>query len=59
MAKKIYYSKDRYGNNRYDTPLTQKDRIKMRDCKNRHRPLTREEKFEIFGDENPTFIRRA
>jgi len=55
--KKVYYSKDKYDNNRYEN-LTQKDRIKLRDCKNRHIALTSEERREIFGDENLKFIRK-
>jgi hypothetical protein len=55
--KKVYYRKDKYGNNRYEN-LTQQDRIKLRDCKNRGRALTSSEKKEIFGSENPIFERR-
>jgi len=55
--KKVYYSKDKYGNNRYEN-LTQQDRIKLRDCKNRHVALTADERKEIFGDKNPKFIRK-
>lgn len=54
---KVYYYKDKYGNNRYEN-LTQKDRIKLRDCKNRGRALTASEKREIFGSETPEFIRK-
>jgi len=54
---KVYYSKDKYDNNRYDN-LTQKDRIKLRECKNKHTALTAREKREMFGDENPKFIRK-
>lgn len=56
MAK-VYYSKDKYGNNRYEN-LTQQDRIKLRNCKNSGRSLTASEKREIFGSENPEFIRK-
>lgn len=54
---KVYYHKDKFGNNRYEN-LTQKDRIKLRDCKNRGRALTPSEKREIFGSENPEFVRK-
>jgi hypothetical protein len=54
--KKIYYSKDIHGNNRYSN-LTQKDRIKLRECKNTGRRLTPSETKEIFGTEYPTFVK--
>lgn len=54
---KVYYYKDKYGNNRYEN-LTQQDRIKLRECKNKGRKLTPTERQEIFGSENPRFIRK-
>lgn len=57
MRKKVYYYENNYGQRRYEN-LTQSDRIKLRDCHNRKRKLTAEEKKEIFGSENPIFIRK-
>jgi hypothetical protein len=54
MSKIVNYYKDKYGNNRYEN-LTQKDRIKLRSCKNSGRKLTKEERQEIFGSSNPKF----
>ena len=56
-SKKVYYSKDSHGNNRYDN-LTQSDRIKLRDCRDSKRKLTSDEKLEIFGSRNPVFIQK-
>lgn len=57
IMSKVYYYKDKYGNNRYEN-LTQRDRIKLRECKNRGRSLTSNERKEIFGSENLEFIRK-
>ena len=58
MGKRIGYTRDSYGNKKYDCFLRQEDKIKMRECRERKRKLTPTEKLEIFGDKNPEFYER-
>lgn len=51
----VYYYRNKYDKRIYEN-LTQRDRIILRDCRNKKRKLTQKEKIEIFGSENPIFV---